>query len=53
MFTPEENTTIRQEKSLEQKLQMERLEVDCLQPQEHTSSPAKSHKSHSEGEDHF
>ena len=49
MFTPDENSNIRQEKSLEQKLQMERLEVDGLQ-EEHTSSPAKSH---SAGEDHF
>ena len=42
MLTPGENTNIRQEKSLEQKLKMERLEVDGL-PEEITSSPAKSH----------
>ena len=42
MLTPEENTNIRQEKSLEQKLKMERLEVDGL-PEDNTSSPAKSH----------
>ena len=42
MLTPDENNNIRQEKSLEQKLKMERLEVDGLQ-EDNTSSPAKSH----------
>ena len=42
MLTPEQNTNLRQEKSLEQKLKMERLEVDGL-PEDNTSSPARSH----------
>ena len=42
MLTPEESSQLRQEKSLEQKLKMERLEMDGL-PEDGNSSHAKSH----------
>ena len=42
MLTPEESNQLRQEKSLEQKLKMERLEMEGLQDED-SSSHAKSH----------
>ena len=42
MLTPEESNPLRQEKSLEQKLKMERLEMEGLQDED-SSSHAKSH----------
>ena len=42
MLAPEESNQLRQEKSLEQKLKMERLEMAGLQDED-SSSHAKSH----------
>ena len=42
MLAPEESNQLRQEKSLEQKLKMERLEMEGLQDED-SSSHAKSH----------